>query len=70
MDKFLIGVDSWNIKKINTSGYQPQTDGLVEKFNSTRVSLIAKCCEAKCHDRDEHLPALLLLHYFMLKSGC
>ena len=23
------------VKKINTSGYHPQTDGLVEKFNST-----------------------------------
>ena len=31
-----------NIKKINTSGYHSQTDGLVEKFNSTLINLIAK----------------------------
>ena len=27
--------DILGVKKINTSGYHPQTDGLVEKFNST-----------------------------------
>ena len=30
------------VKKINTSGYHPQTDGLVEKFNATLISMIAK----------------------------
>jgi len=34
--------DIMGVKKINTSGYHPQTDGLVEKFNSTLVSMIAK----------------------------
>ena len=50
------------IKKINASGYHPQTDGLVEKFNSTLISLIAKCCESKCHNWDEHLPSLLFAY--------
>ena len=31
------------VKKINTSGYHPQTDGLVEKFNSTLINMVAKC---------------------------
>jgi len=31
------------VKKLNTSGYHPQTDGLVEKFNSTLIEMIAKC---------------------------
>ena len=35
--------DVLGVKKINTSGYHPQTDGLVEKFNSTLISLISKC---------------------------
>ena len=48
-----------NIMKINTSGYHLQMDGLVEKFNSTLIDMIAKYCETKCHDWDEHLPALL-----------
>lgn len=30
------------VKKINASSYHPQTDGLVEKFNSTLISMIAK----------------------------
>ena len=33
----VLGVD-----KINTSGYHPQTDGLVEKFNATLICMIAK----------------------------
>ena len=32
------------MRKINTAGYHPQTDGLVEKFNSTLINMIAKSC--------------------------
>ena len=31
-----------SVKKINTSGYHPQTDGLIEKFNATLINMIAK----------------------------
>ena len=30
------------IKKINTSAYHPQTDGLVERFNRTLTDMLAK----------------------------
>ncbi len=33
------------VKNVNMSGYHPQTDGLVEKFNSTFIAMISKCCE-------------------------
>ena len=33
------------IKKVNTSGYHPQTDGLVERFNSTLINMLSKCAE-------------------------
>ena len=33
------------VKKINSSGYHPQMDGLVEKFNSTLTDMIAKTCD-------------------------
>ena len=46
------------MKKINTSSYHPQTDGLVEKFNSTLINMIAKSCEIYAHDWDEHLAHL------------
>lgn len=47
--------------KVNTSGYHPQTDGLVEKFNSTLINMIAKCCE-KSKDWDKQLPYLLFAY--------
>ena len=50
------------VKKINTSGYHPQTDGLVEKFNSTLTAMIAKSCDIKERDWDDHLPFLLFAY--------
>ena len=51
------------VKKINTSGYHPQTDGLVENFNSTLISMIAKSCEACNHNWDARLPYLLFAYW-------
>ena len=50
------------VKKINTSGYHPQTDGLVERFNSTLINMIAKSCDVKDRDWDDHLPYLLFAY--------
>ena len=61
--------DVLGVKKINTSGYHPQTDGLVEKFNSTLVNLIAKCCETKKRDWDIHLPYLLFAYRTMVQES-
>ena len=47
------------VKKINTSGYHPQCDGLVEKFNSTLINMIAKSAESRACDWDRHLHYLL-----------
>lgn len=47
------------VNKVNTSGYHPQTDGLVEKFNSTLISMVAKSCEVEDRDWDQQLPYLL-----------
>ena len=33
------------IKKLNMSGYHPQCDGLVEKFNSTLFAMMSKCLD-------------------------
>ena len=49
------------IKKVNTSGYHPQTDGLVEKFNSTLTNMLAKSAE-KNSNWDTHLPFLLFAY--------
>ena len=42
----------------NTSGYHPQTDGLVEKFNSTLQSMIAKASDKNPTEWDKQLPLL------------
>ena len=51
-----------DIKKVNTSGYHPQTDGLVEKFNSTLIGMVAKVAEQSGKDWDRHLPFLLFAY--------
>ena len=50
------------VKKLNTSGYHPQSDGLVEKFNSTLTNMIAKSCESRPYDWDQQLPFLLFAY--------
>ena len=50
------------IKKVNTSGYHPQTNGLVEKFNSTLISMISKVAETSGKDWDKQLPFLLFAY--------
>ena len=42
------------LRKINTAGYHPQTDGLVEKFNSTLINMIAKSSNVHDRDWDDH----------------
>ena len=50
------------VKKLNTSGYHLQTDGLVKKFNSTLTNMIAKSCESRPYDWDQQLPYLLFAY--------
>ena len=42
-------------KKMNTSSYYPQSDGLVEKFNSTLISMLSKSIRKYGQDGDKHL---------------
>ena len=48
-------------KKVNTSGYHPQSDGLVENFNGTLTNMLAKSAE-KNSNWDSRLPFLLLAY--------
>ena len=48
--------------KVNTSGYHPQCDGLVEKFNSTLINMLAKSVDKYGRDWDAHLPYLLFAY--------
>ena len=57
------------VKKINTSGYHPQTDSLVEKFNSTLINKIAKTAETQPADWDTQLPCLLFAYHATIQES-
>ena len=57
------------VKKVNTSGYHPQTDGLVECFNAILTDMIAKTTEKHGRDWDRHLPYLLYAYRTTVQSS-
>ena len=57
------------IKKLNTSGYHPQTDVLVEKFNSTLLAIMSKCTDGKTLEWDQQLPTLLFAYRSMAQES-
>ena len=57
------------IKKINTSGYHPHTDGLVEKFNSTLQAMITKSGDVNGMEWDKRLPLLLLAYHSVVQDS-
>lgn len=50
------------VKKVNTTAYYPQTDGLVERFNQTLTDMLAKTVEAHGANWDECLPYVLFAY--------
>ena len=50
-------------KKLNTMGYHPQTDGLVERLNRTLITMQSNCVEKHGRDWDECLPYYVLFAY-------
>ena len=55
--------------KVNTSGYHPQCDGLVEKFNSTLINMLAKSVDKYGRDWDAHLPYLLFVYRVAIQDS-
>ena len=49
-------------KKVNTSAYHPQTDGLVKRFNRTLTAMLAKTVERGGKDWDQRLPFVLFAY--------
>ena len=51
-----------HIKRIRTTPYHPQTDGLVERFNGTLKGMLKKFVSRSQKDWDEYLPYLLFAY--------
>ena len=51
-----------NIKKINTSPYHPQANGLVENFNGTLKKMLKCYAQEEPTDWDRHIPYVLFAY--------
>ena len=57
------------IKKLNTSSYHPQTDGLVEKFNCTLINMISKHTDTGALEWDQQIQLLLFAYRSMVQES-
>ena len=51
-----------DMKKVRTSRYRPQSDGLVERYNRTLKSMLKSFTESEKSDWDEHLPYVMMAY--------
>ena len=49
-------------RKVNTTAYHPQTDGLVERFNRTLIAMLSKTSKKGGWDWDRRLPYVLFAY--------
>ena len=52
----------FQIHNVNTSSYHPQTDGLVERFNSTLCQSLSMYVSKNQKDWDDFIPLVLFAH--------
>ena len=52
----------FQIQNVNTSSYHPQTDGLVERFNSTLCQSLSMYVAKNQKDWDDFIPLILFAH--------
>ena len=70
LSKLLLAVcDCLGVKKVNTSAYHPQSDGLVERFNRTLTDMLAKRVSPGTIEWDERLPYVLFSYRASLQSS-
>ena len=54
--------DFLGIKKLNTTGYHPQCDGMIERFNRTLVTMLRKHADKYGEEWDRHQYGVLLAY--------
>ena len=57
------------IKKVNTTAYHPQSDGLVERFNRTLLDMLAKTVKPGAVDWDECLPYVIFAYRATIQAS-
>ena len=57
-----------NTKRLRTTSYHPQTDGLVERFNGTLAESLSMYVSTNQKDWDEHLPMILFAYRVSLNA--
>ena len=57
------------VKKVNTTAYHPQTDGLVERFNRTLTAMLSKTVEESGRDWEDRLPFVLFAYRTSLQES-
>ena len=56
------------IEKTHTTPYHPQSDGLVERFNQTLLSMLATCLEDHPNEWDQYLSKLCMAYNSSVQS--
>ena len=54
--------DLFKVKKFNTTAYQPQTDGLTERFNHTLCTMLSMYVSKHQRDWDRFIPFALFAY--------
>lgn len=57
------------MRKVNTTVYHPQTDGLVKRLNRTMTDMLAKTVQKHGTDWDERLPYVLFAYRASLQES-
>ena len=57
------------LKKVNTTAYHPQTDGLVKRFNRTLTDMLSKKVKKGGKDWDQQLPYVLFAYRASLQES-
>ena len=58
--------ETTGIKQLKISPYHPQTDGMVERFNSTLKRLLRKLTQDPNAEWDKYLPYILWAYHWMI----
>ena len=70
ISKLFLGIcECMGVKKVNTSAYHLQCDGLVERFNRTLKEMLSKSVPVGTKEWDDRLPYVLMAYHATLQAS-